>query len=430
MKSKGDLKRNITEILRMNEPHGPIWRTKRGLVIALGAIAVLAALIIFGTGNKSAAPRYKTEQAKKGALTVIVTATGTLQPTNSVEVGSELSGTVKSVEADYNSRVKIGQILVKLDTTKLEATITQSKAALESAKAKVLQARATVVETKAKLAQLRRVRELSRNKVPSQADMDAAEAAFDRAGADEANCIAAVSQARATLQANETDLSKSVIRSPINGIVLTRSIEPGQTVTASMTTPVLFTLAEDLSKMDLLVDVDEADVGKVREGQSASFSIAAYPDRMFKAKVAQVRYGSSTTSGVVTYKTVLKVDNADLFLRPGMTATADIIVMQIENAVLIPGSALRFTPPAQVEEKKNTGLVGALLPRPPSSGSRQPDDAAAANKKQQRVWILKNDQISAVPVTIGATSGNWTEVKAGDLQPGMEVVVDVLAEGK
>ncbi len=429
MKSKGDLKRNITDILKMHQTSGLGGRTKRGLIIALAVIVLLAAALILGTGQKSAVPRYKTEQVKEGGLTVIVTATGTLQPTNSVEVGCELSGTVKKVEADYNSRVKIGQVLARLDTTKLEATITQSRASLESAKAKALQSRATVVETRAKLAQLRRVRELSRNKVPSQADMDAAEAAFERAKADEASCIAAVSQARATLQANETDLSKSVIRSPINGVVLTRSIEPGQTVAASMTTPVLFTLAEDLSKMDLQVDVDEADVGKVREGQRATFSIAAYPDRTFEARVAQVRYGSSTTSGVVTYKTVLKVDNADLSLRPGMTATADIIVMEIEKALLIPGSALRFTPPAQAAEKNSTSLVGALLPRPPKTGSQQ-RDAAAENKKQQRVWILKNDQLTAIPVTVGAASGSWTEAKAGDLQPGMDVVVDVLAEGK
>ncbi len=172
-------------------------------------------------------------------------------------------------------------------------------------------------ETRAKLAQLRRVRELSQGKVPAQSDLDAAEAAFERAKADEASARAAVSQAEATVKANETDLSKSVIRSPINGIVLTRSIEPGQTVAASFTAPVLFTLAQDLTQMELHVNVDEADIGKVREGQKATFSVAGYPNRTFEARITQARFGSSTTSGVVTYETVLKVNNSDLVSAAG-----------------------------------------------------------------------------------------------------------------
>ena len=334
-------------------------------------------MIFWKKGNQSTAARYKTEEVRRGDLTVIVTATGTLQPTNKVEVGSELSGIIKSVEADYNSKVKVGQVLARLDTSKLEAQVTQSRAALESAKAKVLQAQATVKETRAKLAQFQKVRELSNNKVPSQSELDAAEAAFERAKADEASATAAVSQAQATLQANETDLSKSVIRSPINGIVLTRSMEPGQTVAASFTAPVLFTLAEDLTQMELHVNVDEADVGKVQEGQEATFSVAAYPDRTFEARIIQARYGSSTTSGVVTYETVLKVDNPDLSLRPGMTATADITVKKVENAILIPSAALRFTPPVRTgnEDPPAVWSVRCCPVRPgpaPNSPMRRP----------------------------------------------------------
>jgi HlyD family secretion protein len=405
-------------------------RWKRYLVVALVVtVAIVSAAVLLRTGGKSAVIQYKTEQVRRGDLTVIVTATGTLQPTNKVDVGSELSGTIKSVEADYNSTVKVGQVLVRLDTSKLEATITQSRSALEVAKAKVLQAQATVMETQAKLAQLQKVRELSNGKVPSQSEMDAAVAAYARAKADAANYTAAVSQAQATLQVSETDLSKSVIRSPINGIVLTRSVEPGQTVVASMTTPVLFTLAENLTHMDLHVNVDEADVGKVQEGQAATFSVAAYPNRTFEARIIQARYGSSTTSGVVTYETVLKVGNPDLSLRPGMTATAEITVKKLANATLIPSAALRFTPPLQQETKAAGGLVGALLPRPPSSGPQQRNDETA-NKKQQRVWVLRNNQLTSVPVTIGSTNGSLTEVVTGDIQPGMEVVVDVIAGGK
>jgi HlyD family secretion protein len=429
MKSKINPESDVAKTLKIDQSSGRRKGLKRWLIVTLLVAAAVTTVLIWKRMENSNLVQYKTQEVVRGNLTVIVTATGTLKPTNSVDVGSELSGTIKSVEADYNSKVKVGQVLARLDTTKLEATLTQSRAALESAKAKVLQAQATVAETRAKLAQLQRVRELSNGKVPSQSDMDAAEAAFERAKADAANYVAAVSQAEATVQANDTDISKSVIRSPINGIVLTRSVEPGQTVAASFQAPVLFTLAEDLTKMELHVNVDEADIGKVHEGQKATFSVAGYPNRTFEARITQARYGSSTTSGVVTYETVLKVNNPDLSLRPGMTATADITVKELKNAILIPSASLRFTPPAQEEKKPSAGLVGSLLPRPPSSASKQREDVAA-NKKQQRVWTLKDGQLSAIPVTIGSTDGSMTEVVTGDIKPGMALVVDTVSAGK
>ena len=414
---------DIAATLGLADSPGPKKRLRRYVFAALGMILLAVVMIVlFKAGSRSTEMKYKTEPVRRGDMTVIVTATGTLQPTNKVEVGSELSGIVKTVEADYNSLVKTGQVLVRLDTSKLEATITQAKAALEAAKAKVLQAQATVVETKAKLAQYQKVRELSKGKVPSQSEMDAAEAACERAKADAANYEAAVLQAAASLKVNETDLFKSVIRSPINGIVLTRSIEPGQTVVAAMTSPVLFTLAENLALMDLHVNVDEADIGKIRKDQDATFSVAAYPNRPFAARISQARYGASTTSGVVTYETILKVDNSNLLLRPGMTATADIMVRKIENGLLIPSAALRFSPPLQEEKKSSAGLVGSILPRPPAPKAQQSADTA--NKKQQRVWILRDGKLSAIPVTIGATNAGMAEVVAGDLQAGMMVVVD------
>jgi len=420
----------IAKTLEIGDGKGPGRRWGRWLAVFLMvALAVAAAWLFLRGDQKSAATQYKTEQVRRGDMTVIVTATGTLKPTNSVDVGSELSGIVKSVEADYNSRVKVGQVLARLDTSKLDATITQSRAALESALAKVRQAEATVAETRAKLLQFQKVHELSNGKVPAQSEMDAAEAAFARAQADAASYTAAVSQARAVLEANETDLAKAVIRSPINGIVLARSVEPGQTVAAAFTAPVLFSLAEDLTRMDLHVNVDEADIGKIREGQKAAFTVAAYPNRTFSARITQARYGSSTTSGVVTYETILKVSNPDLSLRPGMTATADITVRQLENTLLIPGAALRFTPPVQQETKSSTGLLASLLPRPPRSGSPQSDDGSAG-KGQQRVWILKDGRPVAVPVTTGSTSGSLTEVTSGDLKPGTPVVVDILTGEK
>jgi HlyD family secretion protein len=389
----------------------------------------VATYIALRPAERHEGKQYKTEEVRKGDLIVKVTATGNLEPTNQVDVGSELSGIVRSVEVDYNDSVKVGQLLASLDTSKLEAQNLQAKAALASAKAKVLQTQATVKETRSYLARLKQVRQLSGSKVPSQYDLDAAEAAFERARADEASAVAAVSQAQAVLEANETDLAKSVIRSPINGIVLTRSVEPGQTVAASLQAPVLFTLAEDLTQMELHVAVDEADVGQVQGGQVAEFTVDAYPDRTFQARITQVRYGSKTTEGVVTYETILKVDNTDLSLRPGMTATADITVNKVENVLVMPNAALRFTPPASKMRTSGRGLLGALLPRRPW---RRPEKERgnSGNPNQQRIWTLQGGQPVPITVTIGATDGTMTEVIGGDIGPGTVLVVDTVSAGR
>jgi len=404
--------------------------SKRWIIVGVGlTILLVGGFVFFKGGGSSAAVQYKTQEVQRGNLMVIVTATGTLKPiNNTVSVGSELSGIVKAVDVDYNSRVKAGQILARLDTTKLEAQVTQSKASLESAQAKVLQTQATIEETQSKLSQYKKVRELSQNKVPSQAEMDAAQAALSRALAENAAARAAVSQAEATLAANLTDLSKAVIRSPIDGVVLTRDVEPGQTVAAAYQAPTLFTLAADLRTMELHVNVDEADVGQVREGQRATFSVAAYANRIFDAQIVRVNYGSTTTSGVVTYETVMKVNNPDLLLRPGMTATADIIVKKIENALLVPSAALRFVPPADEGNEPSRGLIGAILPRPPKSESRP--SVEVAGQKNQRVWILKEGRPSSVTIITGASSNGMTEVISGPLKPGMPLVVDTISIGK
>jgi HlyD family secretion protein len=400
-------------------------RPRRRRLLAWGAVAlvVAGALLLWLRHDGGPAVKYRTEAARTGDLDVTVTATGNLQPTNQVDVGSELSGIVQRVEVDFNDRVKVGQVLARLDPTKLSAQVLQSRAALKVAQARVLQARATVTEARSEMARLDHVRELSGGRLPSQHDLDAAKASLARAEADAASAEAQVAQARATLEGNETDLKKLVIVSPVDGIVLNRQVEPGQTVAASLQAPVLFTLAEDLAHMELLVDVDEADVGQVREGQEATFGVDAYPERTFSARVAQVRFGSETVAGVVTYKAVLNVDNADLTLRPGMTATADIQVKHVAGALLVPNAALRFTPPVTGPQagQDRRSLLMRLFPRPPRRGA-QPGEAGG--KRQARVWVLEDGQPKAVPVTPGATDGSVTEIVKGDLKAGAELVVD------
>jgi len=422
------------DIILQGETHQPTGFSRilnRRFVTTLLIIMAVAALVVWRTAGarKNGSLQFQTREVQRGDLTVTVAATGTLEPTNEVEVGSELSGAIKSVEADYNDTVKVGQILARIDTAKLESQITQAKAALDTAKAKVLQTQATLDETGNKFAQLQKARELSNNKVPSQSELDAAKAAFDRAKADVSGAQATVSEARANLNVAETDFAKATIRSPVNGIVLTRSVEPGQTVAASFQAPVLFTLAEDLTKMELHVDVDEADISRVKEGQTAAFTVDAYPNRTFHAQVTQIRYGSKIVEGVVTYETILKVHNPDLSLRPGMTATAAITIQNIKKAILVPNAALRFTPP--VTEKKQAssgGLVGALLPHPAMPPANQNGEIRTGT--DQRVWIIRNGQLEAVSLTTGVTDGTMTEVTKGAIQEGMALIIDSMAAGK
>ncbi|MDD5678969.1 MAG: efflux RND transporter periplasmic adaptor subunit [Kiritimatiellae bacterium] len=399
-------------------------RLKYGAMAGLAAAVAIAGALWF-TGRKTDAPRYITQPVRRGNLVVTVSATGTLAPIKEVDVGIEVSGTIKTVEADYNDEVKVGQVLARLDSSRLEAQALQSESALASARAKVLQTQATVQEAETKWKQLNRVHELSGGKMPAQSDLDAAKATLARAQADEVSAKALVAQAQATLNVNQTDVSKSVIHSPINGVVLTRAVEPGQTVAASLASPVLFTLAEDLKQMELLVDIDEADVGQVQKGQEATFTVDAYPDREFPARITLVRFGSKTVEGVVTYKAELRVDNSSLALRPGMTATAVITVNKIENALLIPNAALRFVPPQTTQTSTSGGgsLVSALMPHPPSSEPKSRDDANGKSK-EQRVWILHSGQLAAITISKGASDGLLTEVTGGKLDPGMEVVTD------
>lgn len=405
---------------------GP-WFLAAGLALAIGL-----GYAFFKNGQDAHAPRYLTEPVTRGKLTVTVSASGTLQPTNEVDVGSEQSGTIETVLVDDNDRVKKGQVLARLDARKLTDQVSKSRAALASAEAGVLQALATEKESAASLARFQEVARLSAGKVPSRAELDSAEAAAARARADVAVARAAVAQAKATLATDETNLAKAIIRAPIDGVVLTRKVEPGQTVAATMTTPVLFTLAENLTQMELQVKVDEADVGQVKEGQDATFNVDAYPSRAYPARITRVGLGSTTTDNVVSYLTVLEVKNPDLSLRPGMTATATILTQQRDDVLLVPNAALRFTPGngSGSGAAAKTSLVASLVPRPPAGQAKRSTAAAPAQGETRQLWVLRNGLAEAVQVTTGASNGRQTEIQGDTLQAGDAVITDYAGAGK
>ena len=425
----------LAKIIGAETPQSRVGGTLRWLL----ALAVLAVLGFGGyryvqsQAEIQAAPQYQTEPLTEGNLRVTVSATGKLAPVNEVAIGSELSGTIEAVLVDYNDRVKKGQMLARLNVAKLTDQIAKAKAGLASAEAKVLQATATVKETRANLGRLREVARLSGGKVPAPAELEAAEAKLERAIADEASAKAAVEETRATLRTTETDLTKASIRSPIDGVVLTRSADPGQTVAASLQAPVLFKLAESLAQMELQVDVDEADVGQIKPEQSATFTVDAYPNRRYPARIDLVRYGAETVNNVVTYKTILKVNNDDLSLRPGMTATAEIVTAERENVLLAPNAALRFTPPpTEPEAKPGGGLLSSLMPRPPRGMGGRRGGRVASDKKGglRQLWVLRDGQPVAVQVTVGSSDGRMTEVSAEGLAVGTPVITASLSSAK
>ncbi|MDF2465073.1 MAG: transcriptional regulator, Fis family [Ramlibacter sp.] len=395
------------------------WRRPATWGIFL-VVAAIAAGLWFWQGKRTAdaKPRYVTEQVTRGRLIVTVTANGTLQPTNKADIGSELSGTVARVLVDVNDRVKKGQVLAELDTSRLNDQVTRSRAALDVGQARVRQAQATVQEATGNLQRLEEVARLSGGRVPSQAELASAKAALARAQAEAASAQAGVADAKAALSADETSLRKASIRSPINGVVLSRSVDPGNAVAASLQAVTLFTLAEDLAQMKLAVNVDEADVGQVRDGQKATFTVSAYPSRSYPATVTRVSYGSTTKDNVVTYIAELSVDNADLTLRPGMTASALVVAAERVDVMQVPNAALRFTPPAAAA---NTSIVASLMPRMPGQRTRRAGTQAGA---ERTVWVLQDGTPQAVLVRTGATDGRMTEVSSDKLQPGVAVITE------
>jgi HlyD family secretion protein len=333
---------------------------------------------------------------------VTVSATGTLQPESQVNVGAEISGRVDSVNVNFNDPVRQGQVLAVINTDQIRAQLAQAEAALAAAKASVMTSEATVTETADRRT---RAQGLFTRGIVSQQDLQTAEADYARAVAAVAKAKADVQNAAAQIAAHQTTLGKAAIRSPIDGIVLDRKVEPGQTVASSFQTPVLFTLASDLKNMQLQVDIDEADIGQVHEGQMATFAVDAFPQRRFQAQLVSLRNAPKTDNGVVTYQGVLSVDNSEGLLRPGLTATADILTGESQDALLVPNGALRFTPPA-------------------AAATAPPLQRATNGQAVGRVWVLIAGKPVARDLRIGRTDGRVTEVIAGDLKAGDRVITD------
>ena len=419
---------DLSDIVR-----GGASRPFRKWIVLIILIALTAGGYAYYRSNENSTegqPKYVTEPLKRGTISLSITATGNLAPTNQVIIGSELSGTVQEVYVDTNDAVKKGQPLAKLDTTKLSQQTERTRATLLAARARVSQVQATVRESEASHARLEELHQISGGKTPSRANMETSLATVARSKADLESANAAVAGAEADVRSVERDLEKTIIRSPVDGVVLTRTIEVGQTVAASFTAPQLFTIAEDLKKMDLVVAVAEADIGRLENNQTATFTVDAWPARTYAASVKKVSYGSVVANNVVTYSTELGVANDDLTLRPGMTATADISIVKKEEILLVPNGALRFDPEAAAAVGKpvetKTTLVQSLSP----GGGRRfgrgtPPPPPPKKSAGTGVWTLKDGEPVRVPVTVGITDGQFTEVTGEGLTEDMPLIVSL-----
>jgi HlyD family secretion protein len=416
----------------LDEPTQIPWFRRSTLWIGLALIILVIAGFWYWQVKRAAQalPKYTAQEVTRGNLSMTVTANGTIQPTRSINIGSELSGTVRKVNVDVNDVIKKGQVLVELDTSKLSDQVLRSKASLAAATAKVAQTEATVKETASALQRLEEVARLSGGKVPSQTELDAGRAAHDRAIADDLSARAGINDARAALSTDQINLSKASITAPANGVVLTRTVDPGNAVAASLQAVTLFTVAEDLTKLRLWVYVDEADVGSVKLGQNATFTVSAYPTRSFPATITRVGFGSTITDNVVTYLTYLDVDNTDLSLRPGMTATATIKAKQLDDVLLVPNTALRFTPTnidsdTQKSSTGKKGIATSLMPSMPRSNNRKTAKFNASASSTKQVWVLdSNGSANKISVKVGVSNGHMTEITGGDLKVGMQVITD------
>ena len=360
------------------------------IILAIAVMAVLAGIIIVFSGSKKI--KFKTAKIQKGEITQTVRATGNVNPVTTIIVGTRVSGTIVALYADYNSRIKKGQLIAQIDPTPFENELKHSEAELLNAKATLFKAEVTLKDTERTL---KRKQELFKRDLIARSELDDAETAYNTARAQYEIALAQVKKAEAGLRQAKTNLGYTRIVSPVDGVVIAKNVEVGQTVAASFQTPTLFTIAPDLTKMQVDTNVDEADISKIKTGMEVNFTVDAYPDKKFKGIVSQIRLSPTVTQNVVTYNVVISLDNSHLLLKPGMTANVTFVVNSKENVIKIPNSALRFKMPDT----------------PPS--------------KQQGVWVIRGGKSVRVNVKTGISDGEWTELIEGDLKEGEEVIIEI-----
>ncbi|MEO5356647.1 MAG: efflux RND transporter periplasmic adaptor subunit [Nitrospirae bacterium YQR-1] len=363
---------------------------KKLLIAAIISVILIVAGYLF-LSRKNDIPKYRTEEIARGEIVSVVTATGVVNPVTTVLVGTQVSGTVKEILVDFNSTVTKGQLIARIDPATFIAQVKQAQANLKLAKANLQKSKASLTDAKTGRD---RSRELYNRKFISQSEMDTSETNYLTSAAQVDASAAQVEQAEAALALSEANLKYTDIYSPVDGIVVAKSVDVGQTVAASFQTPTLFSISRDLTKMQIDTNVVEADIGKTTEGQQVEFTVDAYPETTFKGVVTQVRNSPITVSNVVTYDVVVKVDNPEFKLKPGMTANVTIIVNKKTDVLKVPNSALRFQPYG-----------------PPG-------------KNEPAVWILKEGKPHRAAIKKGDSDGNYTEVISDALQPGMEVITE------
>lgn len=392
----------------------------RRIILSLGVllIGLVIAGYVFFNGERKVPVRYRTASVELGSIMSVVTATGTINPITTVQVGSQVSGMIESLHADFNSKVKAGQVVARIDPFPYRARRDQAEANLANAKASLTKARIDLAQRKR---EMDRAKALVGQQFVSQNEVDVALTAHEGAVAQIKLAEAAVKQAAAALEAAELDLKYTVIRSPVEGVVISRQVEVGQRITANFSIPTLFLIAEDVTKMQVDTNVSEADIGGITEGEDAAFSVDAYPGEVFQGKVRQVRNAPINIQNVVTYDVVVEVDNPNFRLKPGMTANVSIIVAQRNDVLKIPNAALRFTP-----------LVGSRGPAPsatsssaPLSGAQQPV-ADVHDRRAKLVWKLnENGDPESTTVQVGISDGSSTEANSGDVKEGDHLIVGI-----
>jgi HlyD family secretion protein len=390
------------------------------LIVSVLAIGLSIGGYVFFNGERIAPVRYRTAAVERGPVISLVTATGTINPVVSVQVGTQVSGMIKSLHADFNSVVKAGDIVAVIDSEPLRARRDQAASNLEMSKANTARARTDLAQRKR---EVDRVKSLVAQQFVSQNDVDVAVTNFQAAEAQMNVSAAQVKQAEAALNAVELELKYTVIRSPVNGIVVARNVEVGQTIAASFATPNLFLIALDLTKMQVDTNVSESDIGGIAEGKEATFTVDAYPGYQFSGTIRQVRLAPINVQNVVTYNVVVNVDNQDLRLKPGMTANVSIVVAQRDAVLKVPNAALRFTPPTsgQVDRAKLGGKPAKEKGAEPSAGAGRGTVAPS-----RTVWKQgPSDELEPTHIQTGISDGLVTEILSQELAEGALVIVGI-----